>query len=284
MSAPRRRLVLAFALALFGHGVVLAVTPPLAPSPGAGRLGPLSISLTPIKARSDALSPPIKPLPSPKAKAVNTAPPSADLKPLLIHPGQTNVYLSPPPVPPLPRVKLKPKKTRSIKSALRQRRVVSRPSRKKVKRRPRLRRASKRRLQASRVVRQPAINKSRRLTKTASLGRATKPWPGPKPPGKLPAPVATSGAKPMLGSMIRPPYPELARRRGWEGRVILRVLVGADGRVTRVLITRSSGHTVLDSSARRVVKRWRFRPARRLGAAVEAWVLVPIRFRIDDDE
>ncbi len=61
----------------------------------------------------------------------------------------------------------------------------------------------------------------------------------------------------------------------------LHVLVAADGTVERVELAQSSGFDSLDRSAFETVRtRWRFVPARRDGAAVESWVLVPIRFTL----
>jgi protein TonB len=76
-----------------------------------------------------------------------------------------------------------------------------------------------------------------------------------------------------------PEYPTRSRRRGEEGVVQLRVLVGADGLVMRVELVRSSRFAALDESAiRTVASRWRFVPARRGGREIESWVIVPIRF------
>jgi protein TonB len=49
----------------------------------------------------------------------------------------------------------------------------------------------------------------------------------------------------------------------------------------RVEIAKSSGHTRLDMAARESVLRATFRPVMRNGAAVPAWGLVPIAFRLD---
>ncbi|MDP2902694.1 MAG: TonB family protein, partial [Methylovulum sp.] len=47
----------------------------------------------------------------------------------------------------------------------------------------------------------------------------------------------------------KPDYPHLARQRHWEGKVILRVYVTADGRCGNLSVYRSSGHEALDESA-----------------------------------
>lgn len=83
-----------------------------------------------------------------------------------------------------------------------------------------------------------------------------------------------------LQSNPSPGYPRLARRRGEEGRVLIRVAIRADGRVERVSIARSSDHKLLDRAALDAVRQWRFRPALRAGRAVTATLTVPVVFRL----
>lgn len=78
-----------------------------------------------------------------------------------------------------------------------------------------------------------------------------------------------------------PPYPPLARRMGEQGRVVLRVLVSADGHAERVELRTSSGSPRLDESALATVRRWTFVPARQGDQPVPAWVLVPISFTLE---
>ncbi len=78
-----------------------------------------------------------------------------------------------------------------------------------------------------------------------------------------------------------PPYPGLSRRFGEQGRVILRILVDLQGRAAHVQLHASSGYARLDEAARATVKGWRFIPARRGAETVNAWVLVPISFRLE---
>lgn len=49
-------------------------------------------------------------------------------------------------------------------------------------------------------------------------------------------------------------YPDEARRQGLFGSLQLRVVVGADGRLLSVDVTRSSGHALLDDAAVRIVR------------------------------
>jgi protein TonB len=77
-----------------------------------------------------------------------------------------------------------------------------------------------------------------------------------------------------------PEYPLDLRRRQIGGRVLLRVLVQADGRVARVEIQRSSGHAALDESAVSAVRRWRFAAATTEGRPIDHEVLLPVAFSI----
>ncbi len=78
----------------------------------------------------------------------------------------------------------------------------------------------------------------------------------------------------------KPAYPEQARKAGWEGTVILGVLVNVGGKAERIEIQGSSGHEALDQAAVEGLKRWLFRPARHGARAVESWVKIPVVFRL----
>ncbi len=111
------------------------------------------------------------------------------------------------------------------------------------------------------------------------------------PPGEQEAPstkrasetatggLGGSGAAPAAGNPA-PEYPRRARMRGWEGRVVLAVLVGADGRPARVEVAESSGYAILDRAAQEAVAKWRFQPAKRDGQAVSADLHLPVRFKL----
>ncbi|MFA6122019.1 MAG: energy transducer TonB [Sideroxydans sp.] len=82
----------------------------------------------------------------------------------------------------------------------------------------------------------------------------------------------------------RPPYPMVARRMGYNGKVILNVEVLAEGRAGQVLLHKSSGYEILDNAALQTVKTWKFSPAKRLGQPVTQWFLVPIKFSLEDND
>jgi len=97
-------------------------------------------------------------------------------------------------------------------------------------------------------------------------------------------PRATASPPDFRAAYLRNPppgYPAAARRNGEEGTVTLRVLVSTDGTPREVALERSSGSSILDAAALGTVKNWRFVPARRGGEAQEAWVLVPVVFRLE---
>jgi protein TonB len=77
-----------------------------------------------------------------------------------------------------------------------------------------------------------------------------------------------------------PEYPPRARDEGLEGLVVLRVRVSRAGEPAEIRVAASSGHRLLDRAAEAAVARWQFQPARRGDEAIEAWMEVPIRFRL----
>lgn len=81
-----------------------------------------------------------------------------------------------------------------------------------------------------------------------------------------------------------PIYPVVARRLGWQGKVLVSVKVLADGRAGQVKLQHSSGHPVLDDAAINAVKDWHFSPARHAGQPVDKWFLVPIPFVLKESE
>jgi protein TonB len=80
----------------------------------------------------------------------------------------------------------------------------------------------------------------------------------------------------------KPPYPELARRRGYEGTVKLKVEVLASGKVGRIWVKKSSGYEILDHSALKTIQDWLFIPARFGGIPVKSTVIVPVTFQLED--
>ena len=95
------------------------------------------------------------------------------------------------------------------------------------------------------------------------------------------APAIASNARLAYESIISPRYPMESRRRGEQGTVLLRVLVGRDGLPVDIEVARSSGYRALDRAAREAVLRWRFRPVQINGVTVEARGMIPITFDVN---
>lgn len=84
--------------------------------------------------------------------------------------------------------------------------------------------------------------------------------------------------KPKSGN-AQPVYPRLARRRRLSGSVSLRLLIDAAGAVQKVTVTGVAGHSSFRDAVLRVVKSWRFEPARHQGRRVAVWATKTIGFR-----
>lgn len=73
-------------------------------------------------------------------------------------------------------------------------------------------------------------------------------------------------------------YPRLAERMGWEGRVLVKVVLAGDGRLVNAEIEESSGHETLDQNALQTV-----RAATPLKLDNQAWTqvsfLLPVVYR-----
>lgn len=86
-------------------------------------------------------------------------------------------------------------------------------------------------------------------------------------------------SQPSLGQM-RAAYPVDARQRGIEGDVQLKILVAASGEVVSVRVLRPAGHG-FDEAARQLLRKFRFKAARRGGVAVALWIPWTYKFRLN---
>lgn len=116
----------------------------------------------------------------------------------------------------------------------------------------------------------------------APPGAASTAPAAPRAPAAGPAGGAFESARAHAAYLHnpKPVYPPLAKRRQWEGKVLLRVQVLASGAVAAVSVAAGSGHEVLDEAALEAVRQWHFVPAKRGGQAVDSWVNVPINFNL----
>jgi TonB family protein len=96
--------------------------------------------------------------------------------------------------------------------------------------------------------------------------------------GDTPSETVLKLALPLYRQNEPPPYPRKARRLGYEGIVMLKVLIDENGRVDDLSVLRSSGHRVLDRAAQSAVKKWLFEPGTEGGVKKKMWVKIPVRF------
>lgn len=128
----------------------------------------------------------------------------------------------------------------------------------------------------------------------------TDPTPSPNAPTGVvtpplpPAPVAVAPVAPPSPPAVqlpssdadylqnpKPPYPPISKRLGEQGKVIVRVLIGADGQPQKSEIRQSSGFDRLDQAAVATVMRWRYVPGKRGGIPEAMWFNVPINFVLE---
>ncbi len=118
-------------------------------------------------------------------------------------------------------------------------------------------------------VSQPAIDKSVE-NRDKSLPREKRHNPA----------VIHTQAVPKYKANPKLVYPQIAKKRGYQGKVLLLVIVSKTGTAKKVSISKSSGYKLLDKAARKAVSQWQFYPGTRDEEPVEMSVEVPIRFNL----
>lgn len=73
-------------------------------------------------------------------------------------------------------------------------------------------------------------------------------------------------------------YPADAKKNGITGKVIVRCLIGVNGKAAKLEIVESDPEGFFDSSALKSLKYWQFRPGIKNGELVATWVKVPFKF------
>lgn len=87
---------------------------------------------------------------------------------------------------------------------------------------------------------------------------------------------------PRFRNALQPDYPPGLIRQDVEGTVTVRVLIGIDGRVKAVEPIRFDHPLLLRVTEQHALRKWRFLPATRDGAAVESWREMSVRFEIPE--
>ena len=94
--------------------------------------------------------------------------------------------------------------------------------------------------------------------------------------------IFASSATYKIGSAKNPhpTYPLIARKKGWEGRVLIQAEIDRVGNVSEVKVLESSGYKVLDNASLETLKEWKFTPAKIGNKFVDDTVNIPVKFLI----
>ncbi len=95
---------------------------------------------------------------------------------------------------------------------------------------------------------------------------------------QLPPTSGAGIAKIGVRHSVQPVYPRVAKEEGWEGIVLLKVLVRTSGLPGEITVRKSSGHVILDKAAIKAMRQWRFVPAMDGNFPVEKYLQVPLKF------
>ncbi len=97
------------------------------------------------------------------------------------------------------------------------------------------------------------------------------------PPPTMPKPSIITQAQVLKAVAAR--YPQRAREFGAEGRVVIRVTIGANGKVAKAEIASSFGNADCDDAALEAAKKFEFKPATKDGQPIEGTALLPFNFK-----
>ncbi|QHL90596.1 TonB family protein [Sphingomonas changnyeongensis] len=96
-----------------------------------------------------------------------------------------------------------------------------------------------------------------------------------------PVPVFSEAAvDPRYAAQLQPPYPPQLERLSVEGRVVIEVRIGTDGRVKAARILFADDEDFARVTERQALTRWRFRPATRDAMPVESVKRLTVRFQL----
>jgi len=101
-------------------------------------------------------------------------------------------------------------------------------------------------------------------------------------PVKAPPVVTGAELDSRFAGSFQPEYPVGERRAEHQGRVVVRVLVGVDGRVKQVEKVSAPSNDFFEATERRALQKWRFKPATRDGIPIETWKTIGVSFVLND--
>jgi len=114
------------------------------------------------------------------------------------------------------------------------------------------------------------------------VGSGTGPGVGPGHGGGIGGGAYRVGGgvrAPKVVYRVEPEFSEEARKNKWQGVVILKLIIGKDGKPQDISVLRSLGMG-LDEKAMEAVKQWRFEPGTKDGQPVPVEVSMEVSFRL----
>ena len=94
--------------------------------------------------------------------------------------------------------------------------------------------------------------------------------------------IARDMKLPMIPlSQVYPSYPEDARVRAWEDELVVRYVIGKDGRVKEVTIISAPQRPLFVEGTLRAIRSWRFKPMIKDGAATEVVHEMTVYYRLN---
>ena len=91
-------------------------------------------------------------------------------------------------------------------------------------------------------------------------------------------PQPLAGFKQIQENLV---YPDIARKAGVEGRVIVYAQIGIDGTVLQTKISQSLGPNGCDEAAIKAIKSVKWLPAKCKDKPVIVWIAVPVDFKLN---
>jgi periplasmic protein TonB len=99
----------------------------------------------------------------------------------------------------------------------------------------------------------------------------------------IPKPIFRPAIRdPKYANKFQPRYPAGLLSKNIEGKVVLKILIGADGLVRQANVISATHEDFGTAAVDQALKSWRFKPATRDGKPVEDWQTLTIRFNIGE--
>lgn len=130
----------------------------------------------------------------------------------------------------------------------------------------------------------PVEDETGEVSDTVTIPPTVGPWVRrpfkPQPPSE-PSEFVAYDTVAVLIKLVQPIYPEIARKAGIEGMVILKIQIDETGKVVDAKVLQSLG-AGCDEAAIAAAMRCKFKPAMQRDKPVKVWMSYPVRFRLKE--